>query len=248
MVLQGVSFAAPGRLVTNLQPISLETFLELLPSKVKQPKAKAAQRQLLSKDIPQDMFAQYPWLAEFGQQGEASSSQSPVALDPQAPLPLADKDAAEDAMEGIWGYLEQKRKEWEAEGRGHGDSFAVEVVDWAWTKGQAGRAYHCLEGRAAKGDATSWCRRYQLSAYTSFSVKLYGEEVARALAVEWCRRMQHFYDLYRCQPARDFKFTPSHKASLEDSPAFELMQSGLPPSGKAAGRAKVILALFPVLK
>ena len=94
MVLQGVSFAAPGRLVTNLQPISLETFLELLPSKVKQPKAKAAQRQLLSKDITQDMFAQYPWLAEFGQQGEASSSQSPVALDPQAPLPLADKDAA----------------------------------------------------------------------------------------------------------------------------------------------------------
>ena len=83
---------------------------------------------------------------------------------------------------------------------------------------------------------------------TPFSVKLYGEEVASALAVERCRRMQHFYDLYRCQPARDFKDLPAHKASLEDSAAFELMRSGLPTSGKAAARASVILALFPVLK
>ena len=248
MVLQGLSYAAPGQLVTNLQPISLDSFLELLPSKNKQPKAKAAQRQQPPKELPQDMFAQFPWLAEFAQQGEASSSLGPEARDPQDPQPLADKAAAEDVMDRVWGELEEKRKEWEAEGPAQGDAFAVEVVDWAWTKGQAGRAYYCLEGRAAKGDATAWCRRYQLNAYTSFSVKLYGEEVATALAVEWCRRMQHFYDLYRCQPARDFKFTADHKAALEDSKAFELMRGGLPTSGKAAARANVILALFPVLK
>ena len=248
MVLQGLSYTASGRLVTNLQPISLESFLHLLPSKTKQPRAKAAQRQLLPKDLPQDSLSQYPWLAEFGQQGEASSSLGPEALDPQAPQPLADEADAETVLEGVWGELEEKRKEWAAEAPVQGDSFAVEVVDWAWTKGQAGRAYLCIEGRAAKGDATAWCRRYQLNAYTSFSAKLYGEEVARALAVEWCRRMQHFFDLYRCQPARDFKFLPDHKASLEDSTAFELMKSGLPTSGKAAARANVICALFPVLK
>ena len=115
MVLQGLSYAAPGRLVTNLQPISLESFLDLLPSKTKQPNAKAAQRQLLSKDIPPDTFSQYPWLAEFGQQGEASSSRGPEALDPQAPQPLADEAAAENVLERVWGDLEQKRKEWEAE-------------------------------------------------------------------------------------------------------------------------------------
>ena len=115
MVLQGLSYAAPGQLVTNLQPISLESFLHLLPSKTKQPRAKAAQRQLLPKDLPQDSLSQYPWLAEFGQQGEASSSLGPEALDPQAPQPLADEADAEIVLEGVWGELEEKRKEWAAE-------------------------------------------------------------------------------------------------------------------------------------
>ena len=129
MVLQGLSYTASGRLVTNLQPISLESFLHLLPSKTKQPRAKAAQRQLLPKDLPQDSLSQYPWLAEFGQQGEASSSLGPEALDPQAPQPLADEADAETVLEGVWGELEEKRKEWAAEAPVQGDSFAVEVVD-----------------------------------------------------------------------------------------------------------------------
>eukprot|EP00972_Heterocapsa_arctica_P036199 5326531-Heterocapsa_arctica.AAC.1 len=68
------------------------------------------------------------------------------------------------------------------------------------------------------------------------------------MAVEWCRRMQHFFDLYGSQINKDFEFTTEHRASLKDSDAFLRMKSGLPKVGKAMERVQALEALRPILK
>ena len=246
MVLQGLAFSFPGTMVTNLEPVSLESFLQLLPGKVKEPKPKANQDSRSSKPAPPDLLAKYPWLAEeFGPEGKASSSQGSQEEGQDATLPLPATADAEEVLERAWADLSQKRLEWDVQGPVQGDAFAVDIVDWAWSQGQAGRQYHCVEARASKGAATSWCRKYKFPPKVSFSVKLYTEQVAMALAVEWCRRLQFFYDLYRCQPVKDLEYTPEHKASLTDSDAFLLMKTTLPNAGKAVERARAIESLFP---
>jgi hypothetical protein len=245
MVLQGLAFTRPGILVTNQEPVSLESFLGLLPGKVKEPKPKTDQDQRSSKPVLPDLVAKFPWLAEFGPEGRASSSQGSQAEAGDATLPLSAPADAEEVFERAWADLEQKRVEWEVQGPVQGDAFTVDVVDWAWSQGQAGRQYHCIEARASKGEATSWCRKYGFPPKVSFSVKLYTEPVASAFAVEWCRRLQHFFDIYRCQTAKDLQYTAEHKASLKDSDAFLLMKATLPNVGKAVERARAIEALCP---
>ena len=65
------------------------------------------------------------------------------------------------------------------------------------------------------------------------------------MAVEWCRRLQFFYDFCHCQFVKDFQYTPAHKESLKDSDAFLLMKATLPNVGKAVERARAIEGLSP---
>eukprot|EP00972_Heterocapsa_arctica_P033152 4876804-Heterocapsa_arctica.AAC.1 len=68
------------------------------------------------------------------------------------------------------------------------------------------------------------------------------------MAVEWCRRMQHLFDLYGSQIAKDFEYTKEHTASFKVSEAFMHMKDSLPKVGKAMERVKLLEALRPILK
>jgi hypothetical protein len=249
MVLQGLSFDAPGVMVSNLEPISLDLFLDSLPAKVKEPRRKATQEAKASKAVPSDELVQHPWLAEFAEAESEQGSQSSQTVGPLLPETSQATEVDKDAvLDSIWLGLEEKRKEWELQGAPNGDDFTTEVRDWAWTAAQQGKAYFCVAGQAAKGDPTAWCRKYQLSSQASFSAKLYGERIATALSLEWVRRMQFFYNIYKAQPARDFRYTTAHKSALQADPAFLQLQSELPKGSKAEQRAQAIEGLFPVLK
>jgi hypothetical protein len=248
LVLQGLSFHTPGSMVTNLEPVSLESFLHGLPAKVREPKPKSAEARA-SKAAPPDLEALYPWLAEGSQEPSTSGAQGSQTEGPQGPeLPLGAPSTVEDVLNRVWDGLEAKRQEWSLQGTSHGEDFTVCVSDWAWTAAQQGKAYYNIVAQAAKGDPASWCRRYQLKPQVSFSVRLYGERAANAFAVEWCARMQFFYSLYRAQPSRDFAYAPEHKQAYSASQGFVAIQSELPLAGKAAERAHAIEALFPILK
>ena len=78
-----------------------------------------------------DLIAKFPWLAEFGPEGGASSSQGSQAEAGDATLPLSAPADAEEVFERAWADLEQKRVEWEVQGPVQGDAFTVDVVYWA---------------------------------------------------------------------------------------------------------------------
>jgi hypothetical protein len=247
-VLQGLAFDSPGVLATDTFPVALQCFLDLLPPKTKQPKRKSTQDSKASKVVPEDRLAQHPWLSEFAnpETGQASqSSQTGVAL-PEVSQGVALDDEA--VLDRVWQDVADARRAWELEGVPAGSDFTTEVRDWAWTQAQAGKAYFCIAGQAAKGDPAGWCRKYQLSPQISFSARVYGQKVATALAVEWCRRLQFFYDLYKAQPAPAFTYTKAHKESLQPSDAFLALKNELAKGSKAEQRAQAIESLFPVLK
>lgn len=248
VVLQNLTFESPGVLATNAYPVALQCFLDLLPPKPKEPKRKPTQESKASKVVPEGHLAQHPWLAEFATPESAEGSQSSHT---QGARPeLAEESAVDQdaVLDKVWEGMAEKRQEWELQGVPAGVDFTVDVTDWAWTRGQAGKAYYCASGSAAKGDPTAWCRRYQLTPQTSFSAKLYGEKVASGLATEWCRRLQFYYDLYKAQPSREFAYTKAHKDALPASEAFAQLQSELEKGSKAEKRAQAIESLFPSRK
>ncbi len=75
MVLQGMTFASPGTMVTNLEPISLEFFLENLPKRTKERKPRTTKAKPQS--LPQELIAEHPWLAEFGMEDHGQCCTGP---------------------------------------------------------------------------------------------------------------------------------------------------------------------------
>ena len=212
---------------------------------VKEPRRKATKEAKASKVVPDSRLAEHPWLAEFldpeQEQGPQSSQTGAAHLEVSQGGPVDQ----EGLLDRVWEGLGDKRKEWELEGIPAGADFTTEVRDWAWTQAQAGRAYFCIAGQAAKGDPTAWCRKFQLNTSISFSAKVYGQKVATALAQEWCRRLQFFYDLYKAQPSRDFVYTKAHGEAVQGGEAFLQLKSELPKGSKAEKRAQAIESLFP---
>jgi hypothetical protein len=248
VVIQGLTFESPGVLVADTWPIALECFLDLLQPKAKEPKRRATKEAKASKVVPDSQLAEHPWLAEFLDPGQEQGPQSSQTGAAQVEVPQGDSVDQEGLLDRVWEGLGDKRKEWELQGTPAGADFTTEVRDWAWTQAQAGKAYFCVAGQAAKGDPTAWCRKYQLNVSISFSARVYGQKVATALAQEWCRRLQFYYDLYKAQPSRDFVYTKAHREAAQCGEAFLQLKGELPKGGKAEKRAEAIESLFPVLK
>jgi hypothetical protein len=65
-----------------------------------------------------------------------------------------------------------------------------------------------------------------------------------AFSMEWCARMQHYFDLRHGQP-QGYVYTRADKASYTPPQAWTELVHSLPSVGKARDRANAIEALFP---
>ena len=127
------------------------------------------------------------------------------------------------------------------------NAFTTEIRGGGWTTANRGKAFDCIVAKAKPGLATSFCARYQLNKMASFSFSLYGEAIAGAMALEWCRRMQWFFDI-ACSAGEGYVFTPSDKAAYTPSKEWLAVYEDLPMQGRAWDRAQALCSLFPVLK
>ena len=58
-----------------------------------------------------------------------------------------------------------------------------------------GVSFDCVVGADVIDAVKAWCRRYSLQANVSFAYAKYSEEVASALALGWCQRVQMSRDV-----------------------------------------------------
>lgn len=247
LVWQHVGRTPPGGMGTLSRPIGLHEFLSTLSSGEKEPVAKAPAAKKAKVDIDPAMLAQFPWLADLGQGGKDaaasghSETQEACESDDSPAEPAVDEDAV---LAQAWADLQSKRQEWQAAPPPEGDDFETAWQSGNWTWGDRDKIYDASVARAKPGAPKQWCTQYSLPKLATYSSDLHGLETALALSMEWCARMQHYYDLRHSQP-EGYVYTKADKASYKPSQAWLDLVNSLPTFGKTRERTHAIESLFP---
>jgi len=98
----------------------------------------------------------------------------------------------------------------------------------------------------AKGPAKEWARRFGLNQMVSLAFARHTEDSAARLCLEWCRRMQHFYNLWVAKGDTQAQYTEAELASYQADPAWTELVGKLP-HGATKERALVIDRMVPRL-
>ena len=193
-------------------------------------------------------MAKYPWLAEYmkgpgGAQSPGSAHDQAASSSTAGSLesPSLDEDAL---LAAAWENLAARRHEWRAGPAPEGDDFETIYKTDHKTWGSTDKLYDSWVGQAKPGQASQWCKLFELPRMTSYSVNLHGQTVSLALAEEWCRRMQHYFDLWQTEPD-GYVYTRADKAAYAPSQAWMDLVHSLPSAGKTRERVVAIEALFP---
>jgi hypothetical protein len=159
----------------------------------------------------------------------------PLAMMAPDPLPLD--------VEAVHAELAAKRRLWENDANA-GDDFEVKVRGGVHTKRARGVAADCSVGQA-KGDARLFCRAYGMNVMASYAYARYGEADATRLATEWCRRNQHYYDLYVGADDAAYAFTEADSGSYVEPEDFVKWADALPEGSVARERVEALRAVRP---
>ena len=79
----------------------------------------------------------------------------------------------------------------------------------------------------------------------SFTLKRYGDLNCSALALEWRRRVQFWFDLWLEQGDAKYRFSAEELLSYEETPEWMAFCDNAPPTGALADRINAIRGLFP---
>ena len=82
------------------------------------------------------------------------------------------------------------------------------------------KSHDCVAGMARGELAGNWCKLFSMRRMVSFSLALYTMEGAQALAKEWARRMQFYFDLWFEANLTDFDYSQDMIDMCGDSVEF----------------------------
>ena len=245
LVIQDVFFQPGCRLVGGREAENLEKVLEQAPAAPVPEPAQPNRSAKARKSAEQEALAQYPWLAEYlGKSGPSSSKRAKTSPDERGPAhePPELDDAA---MALVWEKIEAFRQQWGIDGTNHGADFVTAVKGGAWTQRHLGIAVERVTADARKGAPSLFCQTYGFNQGMSFTLKRYGDLNCSALALEWCRRMQFWFDLWLEQGDTKYRFSAEELLSYEEAPGWRAFCDNAPSVGVLADRINAIRGLFP---
>lgn len=200
--LGGTRWASHGAI------IGLEEFLEEWPTKVAEPSTKKdtpKQVSELERLANQHPFLQ-PYLEPESPQPEETASSSYT--------PLPKKEELDDAAKAeVWAALNQKRLEFQPLSAVP-VHFKTSVRGGVWTQEHLAVPFDSARGFASGKAVEAWCKAYGLKASYTVAFKKYSEDVAKGLALHWCRVMDHYYSLYLLAGGGDYVYTEQDRASM----------------------------------
>ena len=251
LVLHDAFFSAAGSVQANGQLQRLQDLVRVLPTPSR--KASTNTRALPASALP-DVVVDHPWVQEYMKDNveEGHRKTRRKATGTSAAIYDGDDDDDEEVevlpldKEAIWKALDDKRQEWARGDVAHGSDFVTCVRGgaWWWINKWTNTGIDCVVGQA-KASAT-WCATYKLNKMARFSFAKYIEPIAIGLALEWCRRLQHYYDLWCMQDDAKYRFTPDDLASYTEGQEFRVLLDGVPLGGPLRERVNAIRALVPV--
>ena len=97
--------------------------------------------------------------------------------------------------------------------------------------------------QATKGAAYDWCEQHHLRKYSSFTVRHFGRAESSTLALQWCSKMQFFFDLWMSQRKRDYVYTEEDLESYQPGDGWNVFLQGLPADSPARERAEALVQM-----
>jgi len=182
-------------------------------------------------------------LAEYlGKGGSSSSKRAKTSSDQGGHEPPELDDAA---MAMVWQKLDDFRQQWGMDGASHGADFVTAVKGGTWTQRHLGVAVERVTADARKGAPSQFCQTYGFNQGVSFTLSRYGDLNCSVLALEWCRRMQFWFDLWLEQGNTKYCFSAEELLSYEETPEWMAFCENAPSTGALADRISAIRGLFP---
>ena len=161
------------------------------------------------------LVEEFPWLADSSANKRAGNGAGSGARSSSDPKPCAkgdnadgdsdesdldhmEIDAAEEAfdvdVEQVAAMLAAKKVETIKAGAEAEGPFAWRVMGGSWAKAHLGVDYDAFRAEVRTPRARAWLVQYSLPASASFTLAVYGEQLARILAEYWTSNMTFFYN------------------------------------------------------
>lgn len=231
LVLQDVALLGGSRAGSDQAPVAFRIFAERLPRNPKQ----VGKATPVGKPSAPELMEEYPWLAEYmaPPMKQARTSLSPTMPRVQPELEGHGAESAgegdeqssapeleDDAIQAAWVSLHEKRLQWDQAGAAEGDSFYVIIRGGPWSLRATGKALESVMACARAGPPTEWAKKYNMGKSALFALSKYGDESAHMLALEWCRRCEHFFQIWVAQDDPEFAYTQTDLASYQEGLEF----------------------------
>lgn len=201
------------------------------------------------------MFDEYPWLREFypekilgfgiGAGGGIGGGGGGAGAVPEG-VELTDAD-----VDAGWKLLEERRAAWDDDvdrREGEGDNFQTFIRGGKTAMEKGHGAYDCIIAQGRGFLPKYWLKEFGLGKMYSFSFRLYGEVAACTLAVEVCRRLQYYFDLWVNAEGDVYRYSQADLDSYEETVEWCDFLLGLEDGHPAWDRSREIRRLTPINK
>lgn len=257
LVLQDVSLLGGGRAGSDQAPVPFRAFAQRLPPNPKNA-GQAAKKAAKSSSTP-ELLEQYPWLAEYSappaKQARVSHSLAKPEVSPEPEGQGVGGEEGEEqslalelgdeAIEAAWVTLQEKRLQWDQSGVAEGDNFYVIIRGGAWTLRSVGKALDSVMACARSGLPTEWAKQHNMGKSALFALSKYGDESAHMLALEWCRRCEHFFQIWVANDDPEYLYTQDDLASYQEDLEFVTWLCGVDAMSATWERAAKVRKLKP---
>ena len=141
--------------------------------------------------------------------------------------------------------LALKRHEMALSGAAAELAFSWKVMGGTWTKAHLGLDYDAFRAEARSQHAKEFVALYGLQKSASFTLALYGDDIAKLLAGYWCDKMVHFYGIWSSSKIVGHVFSDVEVQSFVEPKAFTDVFARA--NGKISARMRQLRALCPGL-
>ena len=157
-----------------------------------------------------------------------------------------DSDSDDDEEIVIDGEtLSERRERWALEvAHVEMKHFKTAILGGGWLEETHHLHFDTIEGHAIK-DAVKWCRNYHVQMSFGSKIRTYSDRLTGLLALEWCRRMQYYYNMFVDAADPAYVYTPEDHMCLPASEEFDAAIAALPADHPARERRDELFALRP---
>ena len=242
LVLEHVTLQSATTAQGYGRPVPLDEFLPLASRRSGSARSAAAGPRA-PRHVPSSLLEEHAWAAQYinkPQTAEASTA------DVTAACP---EDSAEEAsaFEDAWLSLEEARTCWRQEPPPLQAQHFVTCLrsgDWTAANRFVNESDRII-AQAMAGPPRTWCKRYGLNTMASFSFSRYTETGCHTLALEWCRRLQFFFDIWRQQDDPTYVYSDSDLQAYSETEEWKTFLASIRANPETNRRVEAIRCLLP---